>query len=123
MADVIIYLKGVLIPFLCLAAATHAFSQNPDEIRFHKVHSPFQKDSTTVRVLLPDNIESAKACKVLYVLPVREEFNRKNGDGLVEILKNDFHNKFDLICVAPGYTYLPWYADHPRAQMGQWLGA
>jgi len=105
-------LKVITITFVCSIFAIHSFSQNPDKIRLHKIYSPFQKDSTTVRVLLPDNIEPGKNYRVLYVLPVREEFNRKSGDGLAEILKYGFHNEHNLIYVAPGYTHLPWYADH-----------
>jgi hypothetical protein len=85
-----------------------------DEIISHHIDSPFQKDRTTLRVLVPDNYSEKTNYKVLYVLPVREQGNRKNGDGLMEVYKNNFHNKYSLICVAPGYTHLPWYADHSK---------
>jgi hypothetical protein len=104
--------KSIAITFMCLHVAIHSFAQYQKEIKFHKIYSPFQKDSTTVRVLLPDTIVPGKNYRVLYVLPVREEFNRKSGDGLEEIIKYDFHNKYELICVSPGYTHMPWYADH-----------
>jgi hypothetical protein len=84
------------------------------EITSHRIDSPFQKDSTTLRVLVPDNYSDNEYYKVLYILPVREQGNRKSGDGLMEIIKNDFHNRYNLICVAPGYTHLPWYADHSK---------
>ena len=37
----------------------------------------------------------------------------KYGDGLAELKRLDLHNKHSLICVAPTFTHLPWYADHP----------
>ncbi len=88
------------------------YAQNSNEIKSHLIYSPYQKDSTIIRVLLPDNICANEKYRVLYVLPVREQLNNKSGDPLVEIIKGDFHNKHKLICVFPGYTHLPWYADH-----------
>lgn len=49
---------------------------------------------------------------MLYVLPVTENDNRRFGDGLAEIQKYDYHNRYHLICVAPEFTSLPWYANH-----------
>lgn len=105
-------LKWLVIFFACFFLIFSSFATDKNEIKLHRIYSPFQKDSTTVRVILPDNFSIHKNYKVLYVLPVREEFNRKNGDGLVEIIKYDLHNKYNLICVSPGFTYSPWYADH-----------
>ena len=78
----------------------------------HRIASPYQADSTTIRILLPDNMIPGESYKVLYVLPVIENDNRRFGDGLSEIMKYGYHNKFKLICVAPEFTSLPWYADH-----------
>jgi hypothetical protein len=105
-------LKGFMIIFVCLFNIVYLYGQNSNEIKSHQIFSPFQKDSTTIRVLLPDNFSINENYRVLYVLPVREQGNKKSGDPLVEIIKDDLHNRHNLICVFPGYTHLPWYADH-----------
>ena len=83
-----------------------------DEVRVHDLDSPFQKGRTTVRVLLPDRLESACSYRVLYVLPVVAGSERRFGDGLAEVRKLDAHNRHGLICVAPEFTSPPWFADH-----------
>ena len=38
----------------------------------------------------------------------------------MEVKKNDLHNKFQAVFVAPSFSHLPWYADHPtRAEIRQ----
>lgn len=81
-------------------------------IHSYRIESPFQRDSTTIRVLLPDNFDPNESYKVLYVLPVVANDERKFGDGLLEVMKYDYHNTHQLICVAPEFTAKPWYADH-----------
>ncbi len=78
----------------------------------HRIASPFQADTTTIRVLMPDSVIPGRFYKVLYILPVVENDNRRFGDGLMEMIKYDYHNKYHLICVFPEFTSLPWYADH-----------
>ena len=79
-----------------------------------QIWSPHQQGKTKLRVLLPDDFDLRKKYRVLYVLPVHEDGVdiEKHGDGMVEIKKHGFHNRHQLICVAPGYTSKPWYADH-----------
>jgi len=89
-----------------------ASGQMDDKIISHRLASPYQADSTTIRVLLPDEMIPGDSFQVLYVLPVIENDNRRFGDGLSEIAKYGYHNEFRLICVAPEFTSLPWYADH-----------
>lgn len=81
---------------------------------FHTFHiaSPYQARKTRLRILLPDNFDLRRSYRVLYVLPVHEDGVEEHGDGLIEIKKLDIHNQHQLICVAPGYTSKPWYADH-----------
>ncbi|MFK8114246.1 MAG: sulfatase-like hydrolase/transferase [Rubripirellula sp.] len=93
--------------------------QNKDDggFRTHQIWSPHQAGKTRLRILLPDDFDLRKKYRVLYVLPVHEDGVEEqalfaHGDGLVEIKKHDFHNQHQLICVAPGYTSKPWYADH-----------
>jgi hypothetical protein len=78
----------------------------------HRIVSPYQADSTTIRVLLPDKIVPGETYRVLYILPVIENDKRRYGDGLEEVMKYDYHNKYNLICVAPEFTAKPWYCDH-----------
>jgi hypothetical protein len=49
----------------------------------------------------------------MYVLPVEAGDGMQFGNGLAEVRKLGLHNKHQLICVAPTFWHLPWYADHP----------
>ena len=93
-------------------------SANDNEFISHRIVSPFQADSTTIRVLLPDIILPGETYKVLYILPVVENDKRQYGDGLKEVMQYDYHNKYKLICVAPEFTSKPWYCDH-ASDMGR----
>lgn len=80
----------------------------------HTVRSPYQKGRTKIHVLLPDKIEKgSKRLPVVYVLPVEANDGDRYGDGMKEIHKHDLHNKHGAIFVAPTFSHLPWYADHP----------
>jgi S-formylglutathione hydrolase FrmB len=79
----------------------------------HEVRSPYQARATQIRVLLPDKMEKGKQYPVVYVLPVEAGNESRYGDGLKEVQKLDLHNKLNAIFVAPTFTHLPWYADHP----------
>lgn len=82
----------------------------------HTVDSPFQSGKTKIRVLLPSQIHKDKKYRVLFVLPVEKNEENRYGDGLLEIKKANLHNKHNLICVAPTFSHLPWYANHPSDQ-------
>lgn len=82
-------------------------------IRTHRVTSEFQSGETLLRVLLPEKIEPNAELKTLYILPVEANSENRYGDGLLEAKKLDLANKYRLICVAPTFSHLPWYADHP----------
>lgn len=99
---------GAFCALLTLGSGLHA----ADELRVHRLASEYQAGETTIRVLLPDRIEPSKRYRVLYVLPVVAGAERRFGDGLREVEKLDLHNAHGLICVAPEFTSLPWYADH-----------
>ena len=79
----------------------------------HEVRSPYQAKTTQIRVLLPDKIEKGKKYPVVYVLPVEAGTESRYGDGLKEVQKLDLHNKLSAVFVAPTFSHLPWYADHP----------
>lgn len=82
-------------------------------VRVHILNSPRQKAATRIRVLLPDNFDDNKRYRVLYLLPVEAGAATGYGDGMDEAQRRDLHNRFDVICVAPDFADLPWYADHP----------
>ena len=79
----------------------------------HEVRSPSQAKTTQIRVLRPDKLEKGKKYPVVYVLPVEAGTESRYGDGLKEVQKLDLHNKLSAVFVAPTFTHLPWYADHP----------
>ena len=79
----------------------------------HEVRSPYQAGTTQLRVLLPDQLAEGKRYPVVFVLPVEARAERRYGDGLWEVKKHDLHNKHQAVFVAPTFSHLPWYADHP----------
>jgi len=79
----------------------------------HSVESPLQRGDTEIKVLLPEQGEKDARRRVLYVLPVEADNGTRWGSGLAEIQKHGLHNRFQLIVVAPTFSDLPWYADHP----------
>ncbi|MDX1967226.1 MAG: alpha/beta hydrolase-fold protein [Planctomycetaceae bacterium] len=78
----------------------------------HAVTSPYQMGETEIRVLAPEVIEG-QTCPVNYVLPVEAGRESRYGDGLTEILKLPAEMRQRAIYVAPTFSQLPWYADHP----------
>lgn len=89
----------------------------PNGIRLHHVTSPWQAGETQIRVLTPDSRPASRAdqkpLRLLLILPVEAGTKSQYGDGLAEIGKQDLHNRLQLVCVAPTFSHLPWYADHP----------
>jgi hypothetical protein len=79
----------------------------------HAVRSPFQAGTTSIRVLLPDKMDPAKAYAVVYVLPVEARDESRYGDGLLEAKRLGLADRHQAIFVAPTFSHLPWYADHP----------
>ncbi len=79
----------------------------------HNVKCPFQSGQTQIRVLLPDRLDPSTQCPAIYVLPVERLNEDRFGDGLAEAKKLDLHNSLHAILIAPTFSQLPWYADHP----------
>jgi len=112
-------------PFFALVAG-HAFlslstpvSAEDNRIRSeergtwrHSVHSRFQAGSTIVEVLLPEKFEHTKKYRVVYVLPVEPNEERKFGDAIQVVRKFGYHNKHDVIFVLPTFCVSPWYGNH-----------
>ncbi len=112
--------NAMLTSFLLLSALFAADAAQVSDVvvdeqgfRVHRVTSEFQSGETLIRVLLPEKLEPDESLKVLYLLPVQANLEQRYGDGLLEAKKLDLANKHRLICVAPTFSHLPWYADHP----------
>ncbi|MCA9403929.1 MAG: hypothetical protein KC897_09120 [Candidatus Omnitrophica bacterium] len=78
------------------------------------ISSPHQHSPTKLRVLLPDDFDPARRYPVLYVLPpVPASLDPWWNSGMMEIVKYDVANRYHIICVAPTFSHMPWYVDHP----------
>lgn len=84
-------------------------------VRIHTVQSSYQSRKTLIRVLQPDLVRSDRTYPVVYVLPVEAGVEKKYGDGLIEAKRQNLHNTLSAFFVAPTFSQLPWYADHPTA--------
>ncbi len=87
--------------------------RNDSGILTHDVTSAYQAGVTQVRVLLPREQAAGTRFPVIYVLPVEAGRETRYGDGLVEMQKHELADKHRAIFVAPSFSHLPWYADHP----------
>lgn len=85
-----------------------------DGIDTYRIESPHQAAPTKIFVLKPDSSNREKRHRMLFVMPVEAGEGTRWGNGLKELQKHDLHNKYKLICVAPTFSDLPWYADHPE---------
>lgn len=107
----------ILAPLLFAAEPTPVSvteaQKRPDGVLVHEVRSPFQAGTTLIRVLQPDAKPGDKPWPVVYVLPVEKGAESRYGDGLAEVKKLDLPNKLRAAFVAPTFSHLPWYADHP----------
>lgn len=95
------------------AVTISAAQRNENGILIHKVESPYQAGVTEFRILAPEKIEPNKRYRVVYVLPVEAGREARYGDGLVEVQKLGLQNRYATYFVAPTFSHLPWYADHP----------
>jgi hypothetical protein len=88
-------------------------TRDPNGFLVHSVESPYQSGTTEIRVLVPDGREEDVRRPVVYVLPVEAGGGHRWGDGLMEVKTQDLHNRYRALFVAPTFSDLPWYADHP----------
>lgn len=79
----------------------------------HDVTSPYQAGTTQIQVLLPENLDAGRRYPVIYVLPVEAGTENRYGDGMFEVWAKKLHNVHAAIFVAPTFSHLPWYVDHP----------
>lgn len=84
-------------------------------VRVHEVRSEYQSGATVIRVMLPDDPPPRvdERLPVVYVLPVEAGDEHRYGDGLGAIRRLDPRGRPRAIFVAPTFSQLPWYADHP----------
>ncbi len=107
---------GVLVISNLRADETVTISEaKRDEHGFlvHEVRSSYQAGTTLIRVLQPDVLLNEQKYPVVFLLPVEAGTENRYGDGLNEIKKLDLQNKLKVVFVAPTFSHLPWYADHP----------
>ena len=79
----------------------------------HQLTSSWQSVTTSVRVLVPSDLKNDERLPVVFVLPVEAGEGTRWGDGLGEIRRLKLQERYRVICVAPSFSLLPWYADHP----------
>jgi S-formylglutathione hydrolase FrmB len=116
-------MKLTIALFACILGSANAAAEDGPTISravtddhgilVHEVTSPYQAGKTQIRVLLPDKLDLSVRLPVIYVLPVEARNENHYGDGLLEIKKLGLHSKHRTIFVAPTFSHLPWYADHP----------
>jgi S-formylglutathione hydrolase FrmB len=108
---------SVLLWFLASrAAAETQFGpavKDADGVITHTIDSPHQAGPTDVRILLPTTIAPGTKLPVVYLLPVEAGRGSRYGDAIAEVRALDAANRWRVICVAPTFAALPWYADHP----------
>jgi S-formylglutathione hydrolase FrmB len=87
--------------------------QDLDGLCVHTVQSSYQAKPTLIRVLLPERLDPNEKLPVVFMLPVEAAMENRYGDGLKEVSKLKLQNTFRAVFVAPTFSHLPWYADHP----------
>lgn len=84
-----------------------------DGVIVHNVRSAMQSGPTEIRVLMPEDFRDDECFPVVYLLPVEANRETRYGDALAEIIKHKLNVEHRVIFVAPTFSSLPWYADHP----------
>jgi enterochelin esterase-like enzyme len=79
----------------------------------HKVRSQYQAGEVIVRVIRPTTVDRQRRYPALYVLPVEAGDEHRFGDPVAEAIKARLADRWQVICVFPTFSHLPWYADHP----------
>lgn len=108
--------NAAVLPHLLGADAKTEISSReiaPTGEHIYRVKSAFQSGETKLRVLLPDDLPTNARPRVVYMLPVEANEERRFGDAIEEARRINLANRFGVICVAPTFSQLPWYADHP----------
>jgi len=114
-------IMNTVLAYLLLAVSVAGAEAEPmispavltDGTFVHEVQSPFQEGTTQIKVLLPSKVEAGRQYPTIYVLPVEAKNEMRYGDGLREIRDQKLHEKHEAVFVAPTFSHLPWYCDHP----------
>jgi hypothetical protein len=122
---VLLFVLGLLWTGTDQLEADETTARNGDEVAIspashdangffvHTVRSPYQGGPSEIRVLLPDGLEKDQRVSVVYLLPVEAGNGKVYGNGLAEARRLGLHIRHQLAFVAPTFSHLPWYADHP----------
>ncbi len=84
-----------------------------DGVLWVRLRSGYQARPTVVRILLPRQLDPPEKRRVLFVLPVEAELQTRYGDGMRTMKALDAANRHGLVLIAPSFSGLPWYCDHP----------
>lgn len=109
-------LTAVLLMAFSADPSDPGAASRPDDlpsVQTLTLESPRQAGPTRIRVLRPEGQRAGERLRVVYVLPVEAGGGNRYGDGLGEIVRRRLHDKHRVLCVAPEFHDLPWYADHP----------
>jgi S-formylglutathione hydrolase FrmB len=78
----------------------------------HSVSSELQARDTRIFVRVPEKIAAGERLRVLYLLPVEADDDKRWGEARVEARRRDLANRYRAVMVYPTFSDLPWYADH-----------
>lgn len=87
----------------------------------YTVTSSRQQFETVLRVLEPDLMPPDTSRRIVYLLPSTPELSHRSGDGMDEVLRQNLHNRHQMVFVAPSYSDWPWMTDLPDQPMFQQL--
>lgn len=79
----------------------------------YRIKSPYQPGTPRVRILAPDKLPPEAERRILFVLPVEPEPEKRWGDGFETVRKLGVHTRLGWVIVAPSFAQWPWYCDHP----------
>jgi len=80
-----------------------------DGLETYVITSDYQETPCKLHVLLPRGFDKSKRYKVLYVLPAWAP----SSDGIAEAKKLGLADTYNVVCVQPEFSGMPWYADKP----------
>ena len=80
-------------------------------VQEYLLNSESQAGPTCVRVVEP--ADARLATRLIYLLPVEAGDEDVYGNGLAEARHIGLSERLSAILVAPTFSHLPWYADHP----------
>jgi len=104
----------MLLLFITFALKAQIIFREGEQV-INRVRSLYQEDSTTITTF-QTRYSGSDSLTIIFVLPVEEEKEFCIfGSGIREIRELADSNliRSDVAFVQPGFTRIPWYADHP----------